>query len=571
MTNATRWQKTLKIWAALLALAMVAAACGGGNDDDDSTADPAPAEPTAAPATGDGDAPDDAGDSDQPAPADTDGPADPAPDDSGDQADEPADPAPAEPVDIGFDEPRGDFFVDFHRTIDRSHPFQPLNTFCTATPDPDSPPQATDVGITEDAITVVHLRTKLEELEGIGFAVPVGDTIDMFEAYTKVINEDCNGIWGRSIDLQLVEVSALGGGGEDIDTLRNQACIEATEDRNAVIVVNTTGFQGSATLCIADDHETLFLTTQGNPRQFHEQADGRLYSLSPVAEDSVVNMTRAIIDTGALDGKTIGVVWPDTPGQPETIQAGIIDILEGAGYEVAVAEQIGCDGATTCRNGTDIAVEQMLDEGVDVLFPALNVLSLPIFIGEMVSQGFAPGDVQFFNSDFNSQAGDLVSGKVAEFGGDAAGAMYNGTIIIDDAPTGNFRVTENPALSFNAPLNIMCNETYAANSPRGYSHQREVYGSYDSSYGMTSSVCTEMRMVARAIYDAGPNPTRQDIYDAFANLGPVDIQHQLPASYGPDKFGAPDVVTQLIFQYPCPRDPDIPTCVEQTHPYRLID
>ncbi|MDE0605353.1 MAG: ABC transporter substrate-binding protein [bacterium] len=562
--------KMLKILGILLALTLIAAACGG--DDDDDGAQPAPAEETAAPATDEPDAPADTDGEDEPAPAeetaapatDEEEPSEPS-DDSG----EPSEPATEEPVDIGFDEPRGDLFIDFHRTFDRSHPFQSLDVFCTATPDPDSPPQATDVGITEDSITIVHLRTKLEELEGIGFAVPVGDPIDMFEAFTKAINEDCNGIWGRQIDLRLVEVSALGGGGEDIDTLRNQACIEATEDHNAVIVTNTTGFQGSAILCIAADHDTLFLTTQGNPREFHEQANGLLYSLSPVAEDSVVNMTQAIIDTGALDGKTIAVIWPDTPGQPETVQAGIIDVIEAAGYDIAVAEQIGCGGATTCREGNDIAVERMLEEGVDVVFPGLNVLSLPQFINEMVNQGYAPGDVQFYNSDFNSQAGDLVSGKVAQFGGDAAAEMYNGTIIIDDAPTGNFR-SDDPVLSFNAPLNIMCNETYAANSAIGASHTREIYGSYDSAYGMTSTVCTEMRMVARAIYDAGPNPTRQDIYTAFQNLGSVDIQHQLPATFGPNKFGAPDVVTELVFNFPCPGDPDIPTCVQQTAPYRSL-
>ena len=561
----------LKVVAALFALSLVAAACGSGNDDDDAGTEPAPtAAATAAPDdSGDGGdsgdqataAPDDSGDDGDQATA--------APDDSGDDDGDQATTAPDEPVDIGFDEPRGDLFIEFHKTFDRSHPFQPLDVYCTATPDPDSPPQATDAGITEDSITIVHLRTKLEELEGIGFAIPVGDPKDMYEAFTKAINEDCNGIWGRQIDLQLVEVSALGGGGEDIDTLRNQACIEATEDKNAVIVVNSTGFQGSAILCIADDHDTLFLTTQGNSGEYHEQAKGRLYSLSPVAEHSVINMTKAIIATGALEGKTIGVVWPDTPGQPETVQAGIIDVLEDAGYEIAVAEQIGCGGATTCRDGADIAVERLLEEGVDVLFPGLNVLSLPVFISEMVNQGFAPGDVQFYNSDFNSQAGDLVSGKVAQFGGNAAAEMYNGTIIIDDAPTGNFR-SDDPVLSFNAPLNIMCNETYAAHSAIGASHVREVYGSYDSAYGMTSTVCTEMRMVARAIYDAGPNPTRHDIYDAFANLGSVDIQHQLPATFGPDKFGAPDVVTELVFNFPCPADPDIPTCVQQTAPYRPI-
>ena len=559
----------MKAWGALLVPILVAVACGGDIDDDGPDAEPTPSEQSAAPTPDGPEAPPDSSGEDEPTPTDhTAAPASGNPGPSDDPG-ELSEPAPEEMADIGFDDPRGDLFTEFHKTIDRSHPFQPLDVFCTATSDPDSPPQATDVGITEDSITIVHLRSKLEELEGIGFAVPVGDPADMFETFAEVINEQCNGIWGRKIDLQLVEVSALGGGGEDLDTLRNQACIEATEDKNAVIVVNSTGFGGTAVLCIAVDHETMFLGGGGFAREFHEQANGRMFGMGPTAEDSVANMTEAVIDTGALEGKTIGVVWADTPGAPEAVQGGILDVLEDAGYEIAVAEQIGCGGATTCRDGADIAVEQMLEEGVDAVFPALNVLSLPIFIQEMASQGYSPGDVQFYNSDFNAQAGDLVSGKVAQFGGNISAEIYNGTIIIDDAPTGSFR-SEDPVLNFNAPLDIMCNETYAANNAIGARHERDVYGSYDSAYGMTSVVCTQMRVVARALYDAGPNPTRQDIYDAFANLGPVDIQQQLPATFGPGKYGAPDVVTVLEFNFPCPGDPDIPTCIQQIAPYRRI-
>ena len=166
--------KVLKLLAALFALVLIASACGGDDDDDEGGAQPAPSEQTAAPAPDEPDAPDDTGDGDEPAPDDEpDAPAPDEPDAPADTGDGDGDePAPEEPVDIGFDEPRGDMFIDFHRTFDRTHPSQPLDVYCTATPDPDSPPQATDRGITEDSITIVHLRTKLEELEGIGFAIP---------------------------------------------------------------------------------------------------------------------------------------------------------------------------------------------------------------------------------------------------------------------------------------------------------------------------------------------------------------------------------------------------------------
>ena len=41
----------------------------------------------------------------------------------------------------------------------------------------------------------------------------------------------------------------------------------------------------------------------------------------------------------------------------------------------------------------------------------------------------------------------------------------------------------------------------------------------NSPYGMIAGACTQLRTSLRAIYDAGPNPTREDIYEALSNLG----------------------------------------------------
>lgn len=63
----------------------------------------------------------------------------------------------------------------------------------------------------------------------------------------------------------------------------------------------------------------------------------------------------------------------------------------------------------------------------------------------------------------------------------------------------------------------------------------------------------------RAIYDAGPNPTREDIYEALANLGAMDSSSMLPFSIQPDKTQAPDAYHRVMFTYPCAAGEDVAT------------
>ena len=107
------------------------------------------------------------------------------------------------------------------------------------------------------------------------------------------------------------------------------------------------------------------------------------------------------------------------------------------------------------------------------------------YILEMHNQGFAPGDVQFYASDFNAQAGELVSSKIVAFGGEAAGNLYNGALIIDDANTGAYRLE-----GYRLPVfNEMCNDVYAANSPSGATHQFADPSQGSSAQRMVARVC----------------------------------------------------------------------------------
>ena len=445
-----------------------------------------------------------------------------------------------------YDDPRDGVFDEFQATMDRGdHPFMQLDAFCHAH-DPAPDRVASDAGIEADSISLAHLRSKLEDFASMGFAVPVGDVTEMFDTFTAVVNEQCGGVRGRMIELHTIELAVLG---DTVDEDRNAACVQAIEDLDGVIMLNSSGFQGSANLCIVEEHETAFISTQGQSGEFMQRGQDRLISLSPTLEESLSWLALDLLQRGELDGKTIGVAAPDTPGQFEAVEAGLVDVLESNGVDVAVFDAIGCGGGTFCLTGIVESVRRMRDAGIDVFFNVLNIVSVPSYIGEMSSQGFEPGDVQFYASDFNSQAGELVSSKIVAFGGEQAGALYNGALIVDEADTGHYRLE-----GYQPPVfNEMCNDTYGTNSASGANHEsaERLSGSGSSAYGMTVSVCVIMRIALRALYDAGDNPTRADVYAALASLGPVDNNEMLPSTVRPGKTQIPDVLHTLRFEYPC--------------------
>ena len=536
--------------------ALVAAACGGEvtESSDDGAVAPTTQAPEAEPETAEPEAtqPDEESDT-EPAAAEPDEEPDTEPAAAEPDEEPDTEPAAAEPDEEPegpppniYDDPRDGIFDEFQATFDRGdNPFAQLDAFCHAH-DPAPDRMATDKGIEADSISLVHLRSKLEDFAAMGFAVPVGNVAEMFDAFTAVVNEQCGGVRGRTIEMHTIELEVLGA---TVDEDRNAACIQAIEDYEGVILLNSSGFQGSANLCIVEENETAFISTQGQSEEFMSRGGDRLISLSPTLEESLRWLAADLADRGQLDGKTIGVAAPDTPGQYEAVEAGLVDTLNSKGIDVAVFDVIGCAGGTFCLEGIVESVQRMRSAGIDVFFNVLNVVSTPGYIVEMANQGFAPGDVQFYASDFNAHAGELVSSKVVAFGGEAAGNLYNGALIIDDADTGAYRVEGYQP----RPFNEMCNDTYGANNPSGANHENadRLDGSGSSAYGMVATVCNIMRTALRAIYAAGDNPTRADIYAALANLGPIDSNEMLPFTIRPGKTQAPDAIHTLRFEFPC--------------------
>jgi hypothetical protein len=432
--------------------------------------------------------------------------------------------------------------------VDRSSRFAKADTFCEPAPADEEPaPEATDEGITEDSISITHIRVTLEDLEGIGFAIPLGDQADQAEKFVEIINERCGGIHGRRLDLHTVEAPPLAGEGQDPAAIAQAACIKATEDNKSVFAYSGSGWggQGGAS-CVTSDHDTVYITTYTISPDDLANAENRLYSTALSPADGLRYAAKTLYEDGAFEGKKIGIVMADGAGEEQIVQTGLIDTLEELGVEPTRVDVIGCQGGNSCTQGVIESVNGMIADGVDVMFPLLNVISLPGYLREMVEQGVQPGQIQFYNTDYNAQSGDLVSSKVVGFGGEDAGALYNNTQIIASAETGAFRMSGFEPNYFGE----MCNreyqeaggDTYEADDPET-----------NSAYGATTGNCNFIRIIARAIDAAGPNPTREDLAAAVENLGALD-GGDVPPSFAPGKYTSPNALFKLRWHYPCPPD-----------------
>jgi len=374
--------------------------------------------------------------------------------------------------------------------------------------------------------------------------------LDAFVRDLRDLLQEYKNASGGKFNYQIVEVNSQS---PTLDADRRAACIKATEDLKAPIVVNSTGFAGTGLECLTIEHDTIFITSTSGTTQTTIDSKGRMTSLAPTLSEYTKFLGDDLVKQGVLAGKRIAVVYPDTPGYPEAIKEGLIASLKKANLNIVQEDQIGCKGGSSCTDGTPASVDKLLSNKVDVLFPALNVVSLPGYVKEMATKGIKPGQIQMYQSNYNSQAGDLVASKVVDFGGAEAAALYNGTIAIDPTPTGEFRAAGFQKSEFNA----MCEKIYNENNKVGEKFDITVE-TENSQAGAVASACQFARLAARIVYLAGDNPTKADLLKAKENIGPVDSTGQQPGTFKPGKVSGWDLQYTLKWNAPCPgtKSPD---------------
>ncbi len=147
-------------------------------------------------------------------------------------------------------------------------------------------PQSTGRGITENSVSIVNIETSIDELQTLSFENFSGDTSEIFSAFIKILNEECGGFHGRKIDLQEITTFPLEAFDIDTSTLGTIACLNATKDIPSVIVVDISQFSGPLENCIVNEQKTALVTTKVLPNQNAITSDNRLLIDSFSAEQA---------------------------------------------------------------------------------------------------------------------------------------------------------------------------------------------------------------------------------------------------------------------------------------------
>ncbi len=420
-----------------------------------------------------------------------------------------------------------------------ANPFAPTDAFCTKTgPAP-----------TKGTIKVVQIRSQLEKYEPLGYSLPVGDVNDMFQVFTDQINA-CGGIRGRKVVLENEEYDPTN------PASRDAACIAATEDDKAFVVVNSNTLTGTGPICVAGDHKTPLVYVGGAPDSAYQSTNGRLASYGPSGDGLLRLLAGDLVATGALKGKKVAVVATDLPDQADVTQRALVDPLKKAGVNVAVYDVMPCQGNIVCTQPIPQSVMKLAAAKPDVVLPVLTATTLPGYVNEMMRAGMK---AKLYESSYNALVTDLVQSKVLQVGGKEVADYYKGATVVSATVAGDWRLP-----GFGAPpIGVMCNDTYAKHTTTGDAFEPDTEGY--TKWGVVALSCTNMRIVARAMYDAGENLTQQTFVDALRKLPPDPIGGigGAPVAVYIDKKTTPTTAFEARATYPCklPAPPEDTICL----------
>jgi len=413
-------------------------------------------------------------------------------------------------------------------TADNSkNPFAPTDAFCTKT----------GGAPTKGTVRVVQIRSQLEKYEPLGFSLPVGDVNDMFQVFTDQINA-CGGIRGRKVVLQNEEYDPTN------PASRDAACIAATEDDKAFVVVNANTLTGTGPICVAGDHKTPLVYVGGAPASEYASTDGRLASYGPSADGQLRLLAADLLATGALEGKRVAIAATDLPDQADVIQRALVAPLKKKHVNVVAYDVMPCQGNVICTQPIPQSVMKVANAKPDVVIPVLTATTLPAYVNEMKRAGMK---AKLYESSYNALGTDLVQSKVLQVGGKAVADYYEGATLVSSTVAGDWRL---PGFG-PPPIGVMCNDTYTANTKTGASYQPDAEGY--TKWGMVGLSCTNMRMVARAMYDAGTNLTQKTFVNALRKLpaDPIGGIGGAPVVVYIDKKTTPTTAFESRATYPC--------------------
>ena len=225
---------------------------------------------------------------------------------------------------------------------------------------------ASDIGVTEDSITIAVLVSDLDGLRAAGMSLPMALTTDhLATRWTSYFDEwnAAGGINGRMIEPLIVTWDPVAP-----DTM-DDACAEITLNNEVFMAVNANGFRPASIQCVIDGG-TFFFYGETVAQNLHDT--GMFLSIAPPAETAAKTAVAYAIDNGDIaPGDKVGVLTGNGTGLQEGGDE-VKALLEADGYEVELIAANTLSGDTGAINQeSGAAVDSFSASGVTHVFNLL--------------------------------------------------------------------------------------------------------------------------------------------------------------------------------------------------------
>lgn len=374
-------------------------------------------------------------------------------------------------------------------------------------------------GVTDDTINISVIYGDTKPLEEAGLLPQFGDYEQDFGVFAERINAE-GGMGRRQIDITFHSFQAGAPAAE-----QRASCLEATQDRESFLVIFPGGTLDETVLCVTDENETLALQLAGaQAASVYERSAGRLFNNAMSVNRLFTVMVDSLTEQGVLDGKTIGIVRPDTARDDEVAEILKAALADG-GYEVAEEVILPCEGNVCQQN--EVGVERFQSAGVDAVFSQLGPVTYPAFVGAAGAAGFAP---QWLSSDYENQ----VFATTAQFMEGVKqfydGAIGTTTAVEDEEPD---------------ELRSECNEYFTEQTGVEY----EVFTDAWRLVGNSCEILMRADRVIDRIEEQGLGLGQRTF---IAEMEKERVENGArQGDFGPDKHDAYDVYALLEFDQEC--------------------
>jgi hypothetical protein len=362
-------------------------------------------------------------------------------------------------------------------------PFTARDAFCSKTNNafvdvkPDDPRLATKLTV----VMLVPAPNPLAATAEPGL-VP-GSTADEAQAFASLVNA-CGGIGGRKLDFHVLTETA--------DPTAD--CLAATQVLHALVVVSLAA--SPAESCIVDDQHTVLVTESDVSNAALATAQGRLAgtgSTEGVLQARILD----VIDSGRLRGKHVAIVVGTGPAD--------LEFRSLAGQLLRAAKI-----PTTTVDRADVLLTSALD--------------VPGLIALAQKQTTVPSAHQAVPQVYGfSDPSDLAIDQLRQVGGSAGAQAVQSVGVFSYTPIQD----EEHRLGQSAgTFATVCNKAYATSfgghvTPTD-APQPSPPAASDAPYLGVARVCLAMRIVSRALFNAGIDVNQASLVKALYRLPYID-------------------------------------------------